>query len=406
MKIEAGQWAMGQTPENLHEEIVLANRILANEGVLDAFGHVSARDPADAGAYFLSCSRSPAMVEAGDIMRFGLDGSVLEGNGKPYLERVIHGAIFEARADVHCVVHHHAPSVLPFAITAEPLRPVFHLGAVAGAEVPVWDSQDEFGDTSLLVDDLAMARSLAGAAATVKDVMLELGGKNALIACPDADIEKTANGIVAGMNFAWCGQSCGSTSRAFLHEDIHDAVLARVAELCTQFKPGDPTLPSTTMGTLINRSHQEKVLALIETAKREGARLVCGGGVPADPELARGCYVEPTIFADVEPGMTIAREEIFGPVLAVLRWSDEDRLVEDVNGVEYGLTCSIWTRDLARAHRLCAKVEAGYVWVNKAGPHFLGAPFGGVKQSGIGREECLGELLSFTREKNIHIAFD
>lgn len=247
---------------------------------------------------------------------------------------------------------------------------------------------------------------MQGASATVKDVMLELGGKNALIACPDADIEKTAKGIVAGMNFAWCGQSCGSTSRVFLHDDIHDAVLDRVVDLVQAFKPGDPTDFSTTMGALISAKQQERVLGYIEGAKREGARLVTGGRVPADPALAKGNFVEPTIFADVTTEMTIAREEIFGPVLSVFRWSDEGDVIAKANDVEYGLTCSIWTRDLARAHRMANRAEAGFVWVNKSAAHFLGAPFGGVKQSGIGREECLGEMLSFTREKNIHIALD
>ncbi|MEO9787148.1 MAG: aldehyde dehydrogenase family protein, partial [Aurantimonas coralicida] len=224
--------------------------------------------------------------------------------------------------------------------------------------------------------------------------------------CPDADVERTARGVVAGMNFAWCGQSCGSTSRAFLHEDIHDAVLARVAELCADFVPGDPTDPATNMGALASKAAQEKTLRYIEIARREGARLVCGGKVPDVPGLRSGFFVEPTVFADVTPDMTIAREEIFGPVLSVLKWRDEAAMMEAINAVEFGLTCAIFTKDLARAHRLARQAEAGFVWVNKAGPHFLGAPFGGVKQSGIGREECIGEMLDFTREKNIHIALD
>ena len=140
-----------------------------------------------------------------------------------------------------------------------------------------------------------------------------------------------------------------------------------------------------------------------KTAKREGARLLCGGVQPSDPRLAGGFFVEPTVFADVTPAMRIAREEIFGPVLSILRWSDEADMLTAVNGVEYGLTCSIWTNGLATAHRVAAAVEAGYVWINEVSKHFLGAPFGGYKQSGVGREEGIEELLSFTREKNIHI---
>lgn len=247
---------------------------------------------------------------------------------------------------------------------------------------------------------------MAEAAKTVKPVMLELGGKNALIACPDVDIDKVAQGIVAGMNFSWCGQSCGSTSRALIHADIYDEVIARVVEKLSIFRPGDPIDPQTTMGALISRAQYEKVLRYIAIGKAEGARLVAGGGPANIAGLEKGNFVAPTIFADVTPAMTIAREEIFGPVLSILKWTHEDEAMEIANGVEYGLTCSIWTRDLVRAHRMAQRADAGFVWINKAGPHFLGAPFGGVKQSGIGREECLGEMLSFTREKNIHIALD
>ena len=127
------------------------------------------------------------------------------------------------------------------------------------------------------------------------------------------------------------------------------------------------------------------------------------GGRPTDPALAKGLYIEPTVFADVKPTMKIAREEIFGPVVGVLKWSDEAAMLEQVNAVEYGLTASIWTNDLGTAHRAAANVEAGFIWINDVSKHFLGTPFGGYKQSGIGREECLEELLSFTQEKNINI---
>jgi len=141
----------------------------------------------------------------------------------------------------------------------------------------------------------------------------------------------------------------------------------------------------------------------IASAKEEGARLIAGGGPPSDPALAKGFYVEPTVFADVTMTMRIAREEIFGPVLGILKWTDEAKMLDEVNMVEYGLTCSIWTNDISTAHRTAAAVEAGFVWINEVGKHFLGVPFGGVKQSGIGREECFEEMLAFTQEKNIHV---
>jgi len=205
------------------------------------------------------------------------------------------------------------------------------------------------------------------------------------------------------MNFTWCGQSCGSTSRAFVHAAIHDAVVEEVKARCAHYRPGNPTDMSTTMGALASKAQYERTLRYIDVGRSEGARLVCGGAPPADPALKKGFFVEPTVFADVTQSMTIAREEIFGPVLCILKWSDAEAMLDDVNSVGYGLTCSIFTRDLDTAYRTAMRVQAGYVWINEVGRHFLGAPFGGVAQSGFGREECLEELLAFTQEKNIHV---
>ncbi len=255
-----------------------------------------------------------------------------------------------------------------------------------------------------LIGSVAAGRAVMRAASeTVKPVLLELGGKNALIAYPDADPDEVAGAVVGGMNFTWCGQSCGSTSRAFVHESIYDAVLERVKERVRAFKPGIATNPATTMGAIVSQAQLERVLSHIDSARSEGARLLYGGSRPADPALAKGFFVDPTIFVDVTPSMRLAREEVFGPVLAILKWSDEGRMLADVNAVDYGLTCSIWTNDLSTAHRTAMTVQAGYVWINEVGKHFLGAPFGGVKQSGFGREECLEEMLRFTQEKNIHL---
>ena len=255
-----------------------------------------------------------------------------------------------------------------------------------------------------LIGSVPTGRAVMKAAAdTLKPVLLELGGKNALIAYPDADLDGVSAAVVDGMNFTWCGQSCGSTSRAFVHARIYDAVLERAAAQVKRYRPGIPTDPSTTMGAIISQVQHERIMGFIEAGGREGARLICGGGRPSDPKLAKGLFIEPTIFADVTMDMRIGREEIFGPVLSVFKWSDEDEMLSQVNQVEYGLTCSIWTSDLATAHRTAAAVEAGYVWINDVSKHLLGAPFGGYKQSGIGREECIEELLRFTREKNIHV---
>jgi betaine-aldehyde dehydrogenase len=257
-----------------------------------------------------------------------------------------------------------------------------------------------------LIGSVAAGKSVMRSAAdSIKPVLLELGGKNALIAFPDADPDAVARAAVAGMNFAWCGQSCGSTSRLFLHEAIHDIVLDRIKFHLAPFQPGPPDDWSTTMGALISRTQHDRVLSYIEKAKREGARLVHGGGIPNDERLRNGFFIEPTVFADVNSEMTIASEEIFGPVLSVLRWSNEIRMLEEVNATPMGLTCSIWTRNIDSAMRVAARTEAGFIWINEVSKHFLGAPFGGIKQSGIGKEECIEEMLSFTYERNVHIRY-
>jgi len=257
-----------------------------------------------------------------------------------------------------------------------------------------------------LIGSVAAGRAVMKSASdSIKQVLLELGGKNALIAFPDADPVAVAEAMIAGMNFAWCGQSCGSCSRAFLHASIHDRVLDELKARIKAFRPGRPDNWDTTMGAIINRAQYDRILSYIDSAKREGASLVCGGGVPDSPGLAGGLFIEPTVFSGVTPAMKIAREEIFGPVLSVMKWDDEAAMIRDVNAVEVGLTCSIWTNDLNAALRTAYAAQAGYVWVNEVSRHFLGAPFGGFKQSGLGREECLEELLAFTQEKNIHVKF-
>lgn len=244
------------------------------------------------------------------------------------------------------------------------------------------------------------------AAASLKPTLLELGGKNALLGFPDADIEKLAMGVAKGMNFTWAGQSCGSTSRVFLHESIHDQVLEKVVEIVKkEYKAGVPTEMSTTMGPVINKVAFDRVMGYIESAKSEGARLVIGGKAPSCiPEIEGGFFIEPTIFADVKADMQIAREEIFGPVMAVFKWNDETDVIKQANSTPYGLTASIYTQNMATTQRMVRQVEAGFVWVNQVGRHFLGVPFGGYKESGIGREESLDELLSFTQIKSVNVS--
>ncbi|PXY36927.1 aldehyde dehydrogenase [Prauserella flavalba] len=238
----------------------------------------------------------------------------------------------------------------------------------------------------------------------VKDISLELGGKNALIVCPDADLDAAATGIVNGMNFAWsAGQSCGSTSRVLLHTEIAGEVLRLVRERVAAITIGSPVDPATRMGPLASRAQYDKSRRYIKAATDEGATLFHGGARPSGPGLDRGYYLEPTIFTGVEPRMRIATEEIFGPVLSVLTFSDLDDAVTIANGVDYGLTASIWTRDVSTALRLAERVEAGYVWINGSSRHYWGVPFGGTKSSGLGREESVEELVSYTELKAVNV---
>src|SRR6478609_1652158 len=245
---------------------------------------------------------------------------------------------------------------------------------------------------------------MQGASATLKALTLELGGKNALIACADAAPADVAEGVVRGMNFRYVtGQSCNSTSRVYLHDDIHDATLPEIVKRVAAIRIGLPTERDTEMSCLASQAQFDKTISYIKLGLEGGARLAYGGKRPADPKLAHGFFVEPTVFADVTDDMRIAREEIFGPVVSILRWSDESDLISRVNALDVGLTASIWTHDLDRAHRLASKVEAGYVWINGASTHHVGVPFGGVKQSGSGREESIDEMLECTQLKNVMV---
>ncbi|WP_416841255.1 aldehyde dehydrogenase family protein [Haloferax sp. DFSO52] len=244
---------------------------------------------------------------------------------------------------------------------------------------------------------------MQSAAKNMTDIILELGGKNPTILFPDVDVEKAAQGAVNAMSLPWQGQSCGSGSRLLVHESIRDEVVEYVCEGFEATDPGDPFDESTKMGSIVSEQQYEKVLRFIEQAKQEGATLLTGGN--AIQPYESGYFVEPTVF-EVTPDMTIANEEIFGPVLSVLTWSDYDEMIEIANGVDYGLTASVWTDSLQDAHRAVNDIEAGYVWVNQHGGHFTGAPFGGYKESGIGKKDSLEGLLSHTRLKNVNINFE
>jgi acyl-CoA reductase-like NAD-dependent aldehyde dehydrogenase len=243
----------------------------------------------------------------------------------------------------------------------------------------------------------------AAAEVCVKNVTLELGGKNPMIVFPDNDPAEIARAAVMGMNFTWQGQSCGSTSRLLLHEDIHDKVLDAVTELVSNLRVGDPMREDSDMGPLNSAGQLRKVTGFIDSGLHEGARLMTGGARPEGDMFRVGHWVRPTVFAEVSPQMRIWREEIFGPVLCVTGWHDVDEAMDRANGVDYGLTAAIWTRDIKNALNAARRVRAGHVWINTVGPHYIGVPYGGMKNSGVGREEGLEEMLSYTETKVLNI---
>jgi acyl-CoA reductase-like NAD-dependent aldehyde dehydrogenase len=188
-----------------------------------------------------------------------------------------------------------------------------------------------------------------------------------------------------------------------LHESIHDVVVERVAARLQALRLGSPLDPTSEMGPVNSERHRDRIMALIDSARSEGARLVTGGGRPHGDAFARGYWVEPTLFAEVTPAMRIAREEVFGPVVCAQRFRTEEEAVAIANGTDFGLTAAVWTRDLPLALRMVRAVQAGTVWINTAGQHFVGTPFGGWKDSGLGGEECLEELFSYSQVKAVHV---
>jgi aldehyde dehydrogenase (NAD+)/betaine-aldehyde dehydrogenase len=278
---------------------------------------------------------------------------------------------------------------------------VHGLGLQAGDALVRHPQVRRIGFTGSVETGLAIQR--AAASVSVKHVTLELGGKNPFIVFPDADLDRVVDMAVAGMNFSWAGQSCGSTSRLLLHESVHDEIVERVAQRLRKLRLGDPTDPAVEMGPVNSRRQHERVLGFIDSARTEGARLVTGGRRPPGAAFERGFWIEPTLYADVEPASRLAREEVFGPIMCALRWRTEAEAIELANATDYGLTAAVWTRDLATALRMIRRIEAGTVWINTAGQHFVGTPFGGWKDSGLGGEECLDELLSYTQLKAVHV---
>jgi len=236
------------------------------------------------------------------------------------------------------------------------------------------------------------------AAFTFKRVTLELGGKTPHIVLPDADLDAAVPVIALGL-FTNAGEVCAAGTRILLHRSIHDEVVRRLVVAAETQVLGDPTDPATTMGALINSASRDKVLSYIEQGREQGAHIATGGHTVPGP----GFFVEPTIFEGVENSMTIAQEEIFGPVGAVMRFDDIDEAVTLANDTAYGLAACVWTHDVSHAHRIAARVRAATVWVNGWGVMDPALPWGGMKTSGIGRELGWAGILADTEEKVVTI---
>jgi betaine-aldehyde dehydrogenase len=243
---------------------------------------------------------------------------------------------------------------------------------------------------------------MANAAATLKNITLELGGKSPLIVFDDADLDNAVSAALMA-NFYTQGEVCSNGTRVFVHEEIHDEFIDRLVTRTSKMKLGDPMDPETHVGALISQEHLDKVLSYIEAGKTSGAKLVIGGNRPTDPALAGGYFVEPTVFDACTDDMKIVREEIFGPVMAVLSFRDEDDVISRANDTDYGLAAGVFTRDIQRAHRVVARLEAGTTWINNYNVTPIEMPFGGYKQSGIGRENSLTTINHYTQVKSVYV---
>jgi betaine-aldehyde dehydrogenase len=242
------------------------------------------------------------------------------------------------------------------------------------------------------------AKVYAAAASGMKHVTMELGGKSPLIVFDDADLESAVGAAMLG-NFYSSGQICSNGTRVFVQSGIKDAFLARLAARTATIRAGDPLDPDTQFGPLVSAAQRDKVLTYIEGAKREGARLICGGAAGNEGPL----FVQPTVFADVTDRMTLAREEVFGPVMAVLDFDTEDEVIARANATQFGLAAGVFTADLTRGHRVIGQLQAGTCWINAYNLTPVEMPFGAVKASGLGRENSKAAIEHYTQVKTVYV---
>ncbi len=298
-------------------------------------------------------------------------------------------------------------------VSALAMAPLFaEAGLPAGVVNIVTGFGNEIGDALVGHPDVAKVAFTGGdatgvrvyqtAARGLKPVVMELGGKSANIVFGDANLDNAVKGVVSGI-FAATGQTCVAGSRALVHASIHDEFVERFLALARTARMGNPLEESTQVGPITTRPQHAKVLEYIEVARSQGARCVLGGGLPRDPALGEGWFVEPTVFTDVRPDMRIAQEEVFGPVLSIIPFTSDEEAIEIANGTAYGLAAGVWTADIGRCLKMAQALEAGTVWVNTYRVSSPLSPFGGYKRSGFGRESGLLAIREFVQEKSVWI---
>lgn len=263
-------------------------------------------------------------------------------------------------------------------------------------------AHDKIAKVSLTGEVGTGKKVMAGAAASLKHVTLELGGKSPILVFADADLDDAVGGALLG-NFYSAGEVCSNGTRVFVQRAALPAFLAKLKARTEAMVTGDPLDPATHVGALISTDHMEKVLGYIEAGKREGATLVTGGGRAVVPGLEAGAFVAPTVFADCTDDMTIVREEIFGPVMSVLVFDDEEEAVARANATDFGLAAGVFTRDINRAHRVIAELQAGTCWINAYNLTPIELPFGGYKRSGLGRENSRAAVEHYTQAKSVYV---
>jgi len=246
---------------------------------------------------------------------------------------------------------------------------------------------------------------MSASAQSLKSVTMELGGKSPLVIFDDAKLEQAVSGAMTA-NFYTQGEVCTNGTRVFVHENIYDDFIAQLKTRTEKLIIGNPQNPNTQIGALISKQHLSKVLAAIESAKNSGAKLLTGGYQVTDGELANGNFVAPTVFIDCHDDMSFVQQEIFGPVMAVIKFRDEDEVIQRANNTKYGLAAGVFTQNISRAHRVIHQLQAGICWVNTWGDSPAPMPVGGYKQSGVGRENGIETLSHYTQTKSVLIELD